>query len=196
MSTVYEKIRRNYPSVISGEQLCKICRISKRKGKWLLENGVIPFVDTGKQTHRYLIQLDDAIRYLKKKRRTQSADEPRGIFSGREAGYTPLCSPEAAQRRLTALWACEPDALTFRQAAALAGYTNGTVLRWIKKEKLMAVPYFRDYMIPKTAFIEWLAVKTQENPKFLSKRHIELLKGAEETSVPHDSDATDLACAK
>ncbi len=28
--------------------------------------------------------------------------------------------PEAAQRRLTALWACEPDALTFRQAAALA----------------------------------------------------------------------------
>ena len=137
-------------------------------------------MDTGKQTHRYLIQLGDAIRYLKKKRRTQGADEPRGIFSSREAGYTPLCSPEAAQRRLTALWACEPDALTFRQAAALAGYTNGTVLRWIKKGKLMAVPYFRDYMIPKAAFIEWLAVKTQENPKFLSKRHIELLKGAEE----------------
>ena len=44
----------------------------------------------------------------------------------------------------------------------------------------MAVPYFRDYMIPKTAFIEWLAVKTQENPKFLSKRHIELLCDAEE----------------
>ena len=44
----------------------------------------------------------------------------------------------------------------------------------------MAVPYFRDYMIPKTAFIEWLAVKTQENPKFLSKRHIELLGDAEE----------------
>ena len=60
----------------------------------------------------------------------------------------------------------------------------------------MAVPYFRDYIIPKAAFIEWLAVKTQENPKFLSKRHIELLKCAEETSVPHDSDATDLACAK
>ena len=54
------------------------------------------------------------------------------------------------------------------------------MLRWIKKRKLMAVPYFRDYMIPKTAFIEWLAVKTQENPKFLSKRHIELLCDAEE----------------
>ena len=134
MSTVYEKIRRNYPSVISGEQLCKICRISKRKGKWLLDNGVIPFVDTGKQTHRYLIQLDDAIHYLKKKRRTQSADEPRGIFSGREAGYTPLCSPEAAQRRLTALWACEPDALTFQQAAALAGYTNARCCAGSKKE--------------------------------------------------------------
>ena len=50
----------------------------------------------------------------------------------------------------------------------------------IKKGKLMAVPYFRDYMIPKAAYIDWLAVKTQENPKFLSKRHIELLYGAEE----------------
>lgn len=180
MLTVYEKIRRNYPPVISAEQLCKICRISKRKGKWLLDNGVIPFTDTGKQTHRYLIQLEDAIRYLKKKRRTQGADEPRGIFSSREPGYTPLCSPEAARRCLTALWESEPDALTFRQAAALAGYADGTVLRWIKKGKLMAVPYFRDYMIPKAAFIDWLAVKTQENPKFLSRRHIELLSGAEE----------------
>ena len=45
----------------------------------------------------------------------------------------------------------------------------------------MAVPYFRDYMIPKAAFIEWLAIKTQENPQFLSQRHIELLGGAEET---------------
>ena len=35
-------------------------------------------------------------------------------------------------------------------------------------------------MIPKAAFIDWLAVKTQENPKFLSGRHIELLYGAEE----------------
>ena len=49
------------PEYFSGDKLYKYLHISKRKMKYLLENGYIPFVDTGKKTHRYLVrQYDDA----------------------------------------------------------------------------------------------------------------------------------------
>ena len=60
----YEYLRQQYPETISMDQLYRICHISKRKAKWLLENGVIPCTDSGKQTRRFQIRLDDVITFL------------------------------------------------------------------------------------------------------------------------------------
>ena len=46
----YGYLREQYPAVISKDQLYRICHISKRKAVWLLEHGVIPCEDPGKQT--------------------------------------------------------------------------------------------------------------------------------------------------
>ncbi len=78
----YEYLRQQYPETISMDQLYRICHISKRKAKWLLENGVIPCKDSGKQTRRFQIQMDDMITFLER----QDAgllreDIPAGIFS-------------------------------------------------------------------------------------------------------------------
>ena len=48
----YGHLREQYPAVISKDQLYRICHISKRKALWLLEHGVIPCEDSGKQTRR------------------------------------------------------------------------------------------------------------------------------------------------
>lgn len=38
----YGYLRQEYPAVISMDQLYRICHISKRKARWLLENGGSP----------------------------------------------------------------------------------------------------------------------------------------------------------
>jgi hypothetical protein len=42
MATDYSYLLAEYPEKISQDQLYRICRISKRKATWLLENGYIP----------------------------------------------------------------------------------------------------------------------------------------------------------
>ena len=67
MQKDYAYLRQQYPAVISCEQLSKICHISKRKAKWLLENGVVPCKDTGKKTWRFQISIDAVVDYLVKR---------------------------------------------------------------------------------------------------------------------------------
>ena len=66
MTTDYSHLRDEYPKIISQDQLYRICRISKRKATWLLENGYIPCEDSGKKTRRFKIRIDDVIIYLTK----------------------------------------------------------------------------------------------------------------------------------
>ena len=61
MKNDYSELSAQYPEFVSGDQLYHICHICKRKAKWLLDNGVIPFEDTGKKTHRYRIRPDDVM---------------------------------------------------------------------------------------------------------------------------------------
>ena len=78
----YEYLSQQYPKIISMDQLYRICHISKRKAKWLLENGVIPCKDSGKQTRRFQICLDDVITFLERREAgLLHEDIPAGIFS-------------------------------------------------------------------------------------------------------------------
>ena len=175
MKPADERLREQYPEIISGDQLCHICHISKRKAKWLLENGAIPCEDTGKKTRRYRIWLEDAIVYLEKGKRAPLP--PKGsITCPKPRVYHPICTADEARVCLSALWSKEPDALTFDRAAELSGYSPCTIGRWIKAGKLTAVWYYSRYQIPKTALIEWLAVMSEREPQRLSARHREMLE--------------------
>ena len=100
----------------SGDQLYRICHICKRKAKWLLDNGVIPFEDTGKRTHRYRIRLDDVIHCLDM--RDNAPAPPRGsITCPKPKTWRPICTADAARGYLAELWSKEQDALTVEQAA-------------------------------------------------------------------------------
>ena len=78
----YEELRKQYPEYISKIQLYQICGISPLSATYLLQNGIIPCIDTGKRTWRYRIALEDVITYLKKREKTGSMI-PRGAVSSR-----------------------------------------------------------------------------------------------------------------
>ena len=66
------------------EELCKLCHISKRKAKWLLDNEIIPCIRSGNERHRYKIKLSDATAFQK----DQESDHviytyPKGQFSSK-----------------------------------------------------------------------------------------------------------------
>lgn len=96
----YSFLRDQYPEIITMDQLYHICHISKRKARWLLENGIIPCEDSGKKTRRFKIKLEDVIEFLEFRDAGLLDDMiPVGIFSGEEYGYPPRPAPHTARQR-------------------------------------------------------------------------------------------------
>ena len=135
------------------EELCKLCHISKRKAKWLLDNEIIPCVRSGSKRHRYKIKLSDATAFQK----DQEADcviytYPKGQFSSKRKRESSravyirrMASISKTERGQAALrnfyqkeFAKEPDCLYTRDVVALTGFSVSSVRAWITAGDLKA----------------------------------------------------------
>ena len=112
---------------MSGDELYRYLHISKRKMKYLLENGYIPMIDTEMKTHRYRIKYEDAQAF---KRRLEKEpgylSDLTGMFdtSGPRKKTPPLLEPTEKNCKAFAQYLCNrfrkwPDALTTREAAEM-----------------------------------------------------------------------------
>ena len=175
----YGHLREQYPAVISKDQLYRICHISKRKALWLLEHGVIPCEDSGKQTRRFRIQLEDVIDFLERR----DAGEldgvlPVGCFSsGRPSGREARAYLDCHQLRDLILdrWVDEPDVLTVKQATVLCGYSINTINRWMKKGVVEGVNYYGTNLFSKESLAEHLASRAGQEISVKSELHQEFL---------------------
>lgn len=175
----YEYLRQQYPEIISMDQLYRICHISKRKAKWLLENGVISCKDSGKQTRRFQICLDDVITFLKRREAgLLHEDIPAGIFSN---GGRTLEQPrqtldsEALRTFFLERWADSPDMLTIPQTSALCGYGTTAINRWIKEGVVDGVCYRGKNLISKESLAAYLASQEGQLTPVRSMHYKELL---------------------
>ncbi len=176
----YEYLRQQYPETISMDQLYRICHISKRKAKWLLENGVIPCKDSGKQTRRFQIRLDDVIIFLERREAgLLQEDIPTGLFS---SGDRTLEQPrqtldsEALCAFLLERWADAPDMLTVPQAASLCGYGASAINRWVRDGLVDGVCYRGTNLISKESLAERLASYDGQMSPVRSALYEELLE--------------------
>lgn len=175
----YRYLRQQYPAVISKDQLYRICHISKRKALWLLEHGVIPCEDSGKQTRRFRIQLEDVIVFLERR----DAGEldgvlPVGCFSsGRHSEREARAYLDCHELRDLILdrWEDEPDMLTVKQAAALCGYSINAINRWMKRGVLEGVNYYGTNLFSKESLAEHLASHAGQEISVKSELHQEFL---------------------
>lgn len=167
MATDYSYLRDLYPPVITLDQLYRICHISKRKAKWLLENHVIPCQDSQKKTRRFKIQLEDVIRYLEA---LENGDQvvlfPKGLFSShcvpkstaqKKNLLQDLLQPDTQKeilRYFEKKFSAFPDALTTTTVAEMTGYGRNAVNHWIETGHLKV--YSRgERFIPKTYLLEF-----------------------------------------
>ena len=178
----YNFLRDQYSEVITMDQLYRICHISKRKARWLLENGIIPCEDSGKQTRRFKIKLDDVIEFLELRDAGLLDDVmPVGIFSSGEYGYPPRqprirLDNRALQAFLLDCWVDVPDMLTIPQTAALCGYSVTTIERWFQKKLLEGICYRGMILISKESLAEWLASDQSQGIQRQSVIHMTLME--------------------
>lgn len=165
---VYAQIRKRYPPQISKDQLYVICRISKRSAKYLLDNGIIPCINTGKKTHRYKIDIEDVIAYLKK-RKKKGTMIPRGAVSSRSKGprvsysSTILQGQEDEVRRyFQYIYAEFPDMLNSFDLTEMTGLSRKTMLEMLKRGDVQSLFVNNRYMVPKEYMLNFVV-----SPKFL-----------------------------
>lgn len=176
----YEYLREQYPEIISKDQLYRICHISKRKARWLLENGIIPCEDSGKQTRRFHIRLEDVITFLEQRDAGLLQEAiPSGIFSsGGRALEQPrqILDSGALAAFLLERWADAPEVLTVAQTASLCGYGPSTINRWVRDGLVEAVSYRSHNLIFKESLADRLASYEGQTISARSELHEELLE--------------------
>lgn len=181
----YSYLRREYPETISMDQLYRICHISKRKARWLLEYGVIPCQDSGKQTRRFSIQLEDVICFLEQRDAGLLDDViPQGIFSSESSHPVrparQVLDEDGLCVYLLECWEDWPDMLTTRQASELCGYSVNALNRWWNLGQIQGVKYRNELLYSKESLSCWLASAKGQAIAALSQQHREWMKELEQ----------------
>ena len=147
---------------MSGDELYRYLHISKRKMRYLLQNGYIPVIDTGKKTHRYMVKVDDAAAFHQQMLETPDfIFELKGRFNSRKP-VAPLLEPtpencKAFAEYLTELWADLPDALSTKTAASLVGYSFQRVQECVREGLIFGMTIGNVRYCTKDSFIEYVA---------------------------------------
>lgn len=178
----YHYLQREYPETISMEQLYRICHISKRKARWLLERGVIPCQDSGKQTRRFSIRLEEVIHFLEQQDAGLLDDViPQGIFSSSSPHSIRPDRPVLDEVELCAYllecWENWPDMLTTRQASELCGYSVNALNRWRNLGQIQGVKYRNTLWYSKESLACWLASVKGQSIAVPSPQHRAWMKG-------------------
>lgn len=151
---------------LSGDQLYRFLHISKRKMKYLLENGYIPVVDTGKKTYRYRVKRCDAERFKERmEREVDFLRELKGRFGSGNSSPTATmdCAITDDEREefrefLTKLWRKYPDALPAKIAAELSEISPQRVNELVRKGVIYGMCVENVQYLSKERLIEYIAI--------------------------------------
>lgn len=158
----YSQLLQKYPQYMSKEQLHKECRISKKTCLFLLESGLVPCIDSGKQTHRFLIETTEVIHYLRNR------DLQPELYKAPDGFYKMKTKPRKMQRPLTEVdlpfmrqyyeetLEHYPDVLSITQISEFTGYGQTSVVDWCSKRQLKSFLIKGRYRVPKEYLMEFL----------------------------------------
>lgn len=164
---------------ITKEELRIMLHISKRKATWMLENGVIPCLNSGKKTRQFKIKLSDVEEFIRKGKKM---DAPLGQFSAAKYNKRRLIHTRLTEKELKAFRAFlrkkfqdTPDALTIADAKRLIGYSTSAILRYISAGKIKGMPYYNYFILAKDDLIVFITSAYGNKIVNKSKAHTKLI---------------------
>ena len=160
---------------VTQEQVCRMLHISKRKAKYILDNGIIPCINTGKKTRQYRVKLSDVEYYIE-----HPFDFAVGMFPGTNSNPA---KKEAIRLDETILYDYfytllknENDILTTAQVSEITGYGKPTIYRWLQKGWLHSVPFLKKHLIKKVELLNFITSPTYTTLPQKSPRHLQQIE--------------------
>jgi len=186
----YKALKTQYPEYVSLDQFYRICRIAKRSARYLIENGIIPAIDTGKRTWRYQISIDDVITYLYRREQVGSMIPPGAVtsrYKDRAASTTRKSFSQMVkqgQERKVAeyfklIYADCADVLTTNDIADMTGLNRGTIMKLAKDGYIKSIADRPKYLIPKRYLLEFVVTRRFLEAKSNSELFTKVLGGFE-----------------
>jgi len=168
----YKVLKNQYPAFISLDELSKVCRIAKRSARYLVEHEIIPAIDTGKQTWRYQINIDDVIYYLQRRDKFGSMIPP-GVVTSRYKNRTNISRTnrksfsqmvvegqewEVAEY-FAYIYADYADVLTTADVAEMTGLNKNTIVKLAQTGHIKYITDTPKYLIPKQYLLEFVVTR-------------------------------------
>lgn len=182
-------IRKEYPETITKEQFYKLAHIGKSTAEYLLQSGLVPCVDNGKQTRRYTIRTEDVIFYLvdreiqpkryrvpEKWRRKRQFDPPKRVTYCDELSALTDEQREALRLHIEPFLEPFDDLMTVRDVEASIGYCYKSVHRWCNTGKVKAFCIGRRYLIPKICLLDFLSSQASFDIQKKTLQHLFIVK--------------------
>lgn len=149
---------------ISGCRLRQYLHISTRKMKFIMDNDLIPHINTGNVTHKYLVLTEDADKFLERMETDQKLiAELKGKFSNRK-NHQPKPFFDVTEENCNAFaewlekkWAELPDALPTLTVAQISGYRAQRIRELVKENVMMGISVNGTQYIQKSDFIAYLS---------------------------------------
>ena len=181
----YATLKNRYPDLLSLDELSRICKIGKQSARYLVEHGIIPAIDTGKQTWKYQITIADVITYLQQREKWGSMIPPGAVSSRSKYRENNIISNRKSFSQyitagqeldifeyFTHIYSDFSDILTTLDIVEMTGLDKSTVLKLLKAKKIKSIADKPKYLIPKQYLLEFVVTR-----RFLeAKTHSELFK--------------------
>lgn len=177
-----KEIFKQYPEYITKDQMYRICHISKKTCLFLLESGLVPNIDSGKQTRRFKVKTSDVVQYLKDRDDfPELYKAPDGFYKNNGCKKAPSFDEVFTKSDLIRmrqyyekLLSKQSDVMTVEQVAIFTGYCKNSVGRWCGKRELKSFFIRQRFHIPKEYLLDFLvskyfigiAVKSVKHQKF------------------------------
>ena len=183
-----EYLKNTYPEKITKDQFYRICHISKKTASYLLDNGLVPCVNSGKKTRKYTILLSDVIAFLEAREENPLVFKaPDNYYKGDKVCYAHGINAERLIRHRSLLRtflemkiASYRDVLTPKEVGEITGYSFKTVNLWCVKEELKCFIIFNKFQIPKEYLLDFMVSDRCILIAKKSQKHIKMLTEAME----------------
>ena len=187
----YEHLRNKYPQYVSLDQFYRICKISKKSARYLVENGIVPATDTGNKTWRYQIAIDDVITYLRTREKVGSMIPPGAVSNrpqnksrniGNRKSYSQIV---ASNQKATIseyfdyIYSNYDDVLMTEDIVEMTGLNKSTVLKLLQDGHIQSLQRRPKYIVPKKYLLAFLGTQKFLEMRTASPQFIKILGGFE-----------------
>ena len=187
----YTALKSKYPAYICLDEFSRVCRIAKRSARYLIENGIVPAIDTGKKTWRYQIAIDDVIAYLTKREQFGSMIPPGAVTSRyreREAkmnnrkSFSELVTKGQEQelaKYFSFIYKSYDEVLTTADIVEMTGLDKSTVQKLLRGGHIKWLERRPTYIVPKQYFLDFVVTRRFLEAKSNSETFKKILGGFE-----------------